>query len=480
LTTTRTANGATIRYTVLAKNIPTYRNLQLVDRLSELGYVGIDDVRAPVRMYPATTLAASVVGFMGYDDQLNQAGRYPYSGSAGVEAMLNAQLTGTDGTETYLITPNGRIPNGTTQLVEPVDGVDYDLTIDLDLQHMSDLRLAEAVKQYGARSGMAITMNVKTGEILAMSNYPTFDPNSIADPTSDGVKNLAIMDTYEPGSVEKVLTMAALVDQGLVTPQTQLVVPASIMSAGAPIKDAFQHGQIQLTAAGVIAKSSNIGMVLLARQMSKASFASYLVKYGLGTRTGIGLPEEQTGTIPGADMSDQTRDQIAFGQGLSVTAIQEAAAIAAVVNNGLYVQPTILKSATDGAGAPVALPVQETHRVISPAASLMVRQMMESMVTTTSGNPYSIDGYRTGTKSGTAQAIDPKCGCYNGLVVSFVGVAPIEDPTLLTYVVIDHPQGDVFGSVVAAPVYKDIMSVALPRYGVPTSTTTPPEYEVTW
>lgn len=201
--------------------------------------------------------------------------------------------------------------------------------------------------------------------------------------------------------------MAALTDQGLVTPDSRVDVPASISSGGGTIKDAFSHGSLVLTARGVIAYSSNIGTTLLTRKMDKATFIKYLRSFGLGTTTGIGLPGEAKGSVPTAAMPDFTRDQISFGQGLSVTAIKEAAAVAGIVNGGVYHSPTIIKSARNGQGEAVKVPVSTSRRVISAKASAEVRNMMEAVVTLEPSR--AVAGYRTIGKTGTAQRIDPSC-----------------------------------------------------------------------
>jgi len=479
LTTTKTESGTAIKYVLLAPSVVTYTNQQLTDHLNALGYVGLFREQAPVRDYPNGTLAANVVGFMTYSDALEAAGQYPWTGGEGLEYALNSTLAGTDGQEIYETSPYGEIPTGTSVVKAPTEGVSYQLTIDLGLQYMQDQRLAAVVKQTGARSGTAITMNVKTGEVLAMSTYPTFDPNAPGDSTAANLGNRAVRDAYEPGSVEKVLTFAAMVDQGLITPETRVIVPSQIDSGGTWIGDSWAHDTLHLTAAGVIAHSSNIGTVVLARQLPKATLVDYLHQFGLGSPTGIGLPGEASGSVPDASMSDQTRDQIAFGQGLSVTAIQEAAAVAAVANGGVYVSPTIIKSATTADGQAVAVPAPTTRRVVSEDTAKTVLAMMQGVVQLNRGS-FDIDGYLTAGKSGTAQAADPTTGQYNGWVYSYVGVAPADNPTLLTYVVLDHPTSGGSGTAVAAPAVRDIMAVALPRYGVPTSTAKPADLDFEW
>ncbi|MCL2784043.1 MAG: penicillin-binding protein 2, partial [Propionibacteriaceae bacterium] len=436
--------------------------------------------QAPVRNYPNGTLAANVVGYMTYSDELEESGKYPWTGGGGLEQYLNAELSGVDGQEIFESSPYGRIPIGTSIVQEPTEGISYQLTLDLGLQYMQDQRLAAAVIKSGSASGMAITMSV-SGEVLAMSSYPTFDPNDLSNATNEVLGNPIVMGPYEPGSVEKVLTLAALVDQGIITPKTHVIVPGSINSGDSTIYDAFRHDTLHLTAAGVLAQSSNIGTILMSRQMSKETFASYLAAFGLGSATGIGLPGEEEGWIPDGTMTDQTRDNIAFGQGLTVTALQEAAALAAIANKGVYVSPRIIKSATTADGRPIEIEAPEVRQVISPEASEMVMSMMEAVVEYNS-NSFDIAGFRTGGKSGTAEVVNPKCGCYRGggYVISYAGIAPIEDPQLITYVVMRYPASGSTGTSSAAPVVRDIMTVALPRYAISPSTTQSPDLPIRW
>lgn len=467
---------ADTKYVVIAKKVQAYTYLQIADRLTALGYVGLYRETAAVRTYPNGTLASNVLGFVrDSDDGVGQVG------AGGLEYGYNLQLAGVEGSEVYETSPNGKIPTGQNVLVPAQDGVTYTLTLDAGLQYMVESRLQETVDQARAVSGTAIVMNVKTGELLAMANYPSFDSNSPGTASAASLGNRAITDAYEPGSVQKVLTMAALTDSGVITPDTKVVVPSQVMSGGKPIKDAFTHNTINLTARGVVANSSNIGTVLLTRQMDKAKLVEYLRSFGLGSTTGLGLPGEASGSVPSTSLADNTRDQIAFGQGLSVTAIQEAAAVAGIVNGGIYNSPTIIKSAVTTDGKAVPVPVSTSKRVISEASSAMVLDMMESVVASKVGvSRFPIEGYRTAAKSGTAERIDPTCKCYNGYIASFVGVAPVEDPSILVYIVVDQPQGAFQGSQVAAPAYKDIMRIALQRYGVLPSSTPAPVKPIEW
>jgi cell division protein FtsI (penicillin-binding protein 3) len=473
LSQTKTEEGGDIRYVMLSRSVLNFTNLQLQQRLGALGYLGLFREQAPVRHYPNGTLAANVIGYMTFSDELAAENKYPWMGGDGLEYSHNTPLAGVDGQEVYETSPYGRIASGTSIIVQPREGISYTTTIDLGMQYMQDQRLAAAVQQNGARSGMAITMTV-TGEILAMSTYPSFDPNDISRTDPENLGNRVIRDASEPGSVHKVITMAILLDQGLISPYTQVVVPDQIKSGDAWITDSWPHPEIYLTAAGVLARSSNIGTALLARNLDKTVMSEYLALMGLGSATNIGLPVEAVGYIPDGSMSDQTRDHIAFGQGLSVTALQEASAIAALVNGGVYISPTIIKSATTSDGKPIDLPAPSVRRVIAESSSRQLLDMMETAAA------FSIPGYRVGGKSGTAEAIDPECGCYRGYVASYIGVAPVENPYLLTYVVFDHPVFGWSGTLLGAPVVQDILQVALPRYGVPTSTTPPSDIPREW
>lgn len=458
--TKKGSDGQYTRYSVVKRHVPSYTFDQISAAMKAEKLYGVFSTNDPVRNYPAGTVASNVVGFVNADGQ----------GAGGLEYTLDKQLTGTKGKESYEASTYGRIPLGQNTLVPAVNGTSYTLTLDSQLQLMVQNALSSAVNSSKAESGEAIVMNVKTGEVLAMASTPTFDSNDLAKATANQLRNRAVSDAYEPGSVEKVLTMAALADKGLVTPDTHVVVPASLASGGGRITDAFDHGTLYLTARGVIANSSNIGTSLLVRNLDKADLVSYLKKFGLGARTGIGLPGEASGYLPDASMADYTRDQISFGQGLSVTAIQEAAAVAAIVNGGVYHSPTILKSAVDGNGHAVAVPRSTTRRVISAKASAAVLDMMESVVTLTADR--AVPGYRTAGKTGTAQRVDPTCHCYRGYTASYINVGPVENPQILTYVVLNNPtKGGHQGSEVALPVVRQIMSVALPRYGVEPSTT---------
>lgn len=473
--------GKRSRYEVIARRVPAH-TFTLIRRDMSNGvggehvgkrgakrWYGVFGETDPIRSYPNRATGSNVVGFVNGEGD----------GASGLEFALQKELQGVDGTSTFDHSTYGRIPLGNNTMVPARDGASYQLTIDSDLQWMTDQFLAEGIQKAGAKTGTAVAMNVKTGEVLALSMLPTFDASNPGAADSKDLGNRAITQAYEPGSTQKVLTMAALADQGLVTPDTKVRVPSKIASGSGYVRDSFEHDTLQLTARGVVAQSSNIGTIELARQMNKAELRGYLSSFGLGSRTGIGLPGETAGQLPAETMADYTRDQISFGQGLSVNSVQMAAALASVVNGGTYHQPTIIKSAQDADGKELDRKEPTSRKVISEEASAMTVNMMEA-VTMAKPEERSIPGYRVAGKSGTAQRYDPKCKCYNGFTASYVGVAPAEDPQILVYVVIDQPAHGNLGSRLALPVVNQMLQVALPRYNVLPSTSKAPKEPLTF
>jgi cell division protein FtsI (penicillin-binding protein 3) len=261
-------------------------------------------------------------------------------------------------------------------------------------------------------------------------------------------------------------------------------VPLRLRTGGRYIKDAFTHEApiLKLNLRGIIARSSNIGTAILARQMSTETLYRYLTSFGLGARTGIELPGESRGILASPPkMANGQRDQMAFGQALSVTGVQQAAAVASVVNGGVYHPPTIIKRVTDADGREVPLERQPARRVISTESSAQVRDLMGAVIESPTGRKgLKLSRYTSGGKTGTAQRADPACRCYRGYVTSFIGFAPLDDPRILTYVVVTDPKSAQSGTGSAAPVYKDLMNVVLPRYSVVPDARPPADRPTEW
>jgi cell division protein FtsI (penicillin-binding protein 3) len=446
------------RFVYLKKKVPALTYSALSTDLANRDLRGIFREGDPIRTYPNGSVGASVVGFVGADGD----------GLAGLERTLNAQLAGVEGKETFESAPNGsKIPLGRRSITPARNGLSFQLTLDSEVQWAAERRLAEQVAKTRADSGFAIVMDVKTGQVIALANAPSYDSSKPQAAPSEDRGNRAISAPYEPGSVQKILTAAALIDSGTATPSTRVIIPGRLASGGRSIKDHFSHGVLRYTMRGVIADSSNIGTALLTRQLDKQRLHDYLVSFGLGSTTTIELPGESAGIIPKPDMADGQRDRVAFGQAIAVTGIQEAAAVAGVVNGGIYNPPTLIKKAIDGEGNEVAVPRAPQRRVISEKSSVEVRDLMRAVIDSENGQRnLKLERYTTGGKTGTAQRADTSCRCYRGYVTSFVGFAPLDDPQILTYVVISNPRNGDTGTATAVPAYRDIMAVALPRYSV--------------
>lgn len=457
-------------YAKIKDGVPaaTYRALALA--MSEAGLVGLDSTSSPTRSYPNKTLASNVLGFV------NAKG----VGASGLEYVLEKNLAGKAGKEIYEQSSSGeKIPMGNNVLIPAQNGQDYQLTIDLGLQWQVEQILANQVIKTKAKAGYVVVTNPKTGEILALVNYPSFDANQPGKAKASDRGNRAVTDSYTPGSVQKLLTFAALLDQDLVDPDEVVTVPGKIKSGDNWVRDAWSHGTVKYYARGVVAKSSNIGTIKLARRATKQSLHDYMVSFGLGTKTNVGLPGEASGSLPAANMPDYARDGMSFGgSAVSTTLLQMASAVGAIANGGVYNPPQLVKSRTlaDGTVEPIAS--GDPHRVISVDAAGKVLSMMEAMAQSSTSKRFDVAGYRVGAKTGTSKKLDTKCGCFRGLVTSAISVAPVENPQVLVYAVLDDPKRGSSGSAVAGPVVQSVMSLALARYAVPQSTTKAPKLAI--
>jgi len=462
------------RFAYVARRVPSTLAMDVVAEAKALGYKGIDTRSDPLREYPAHDVAANLIGFMGGVGQ-------PLGG---LELTFNKMLAGTDGSEKYEVGAGNRLPLGDSTTVAPQNGQDLHTTIDRDVQWYVQRVLRQTVLGARGDSGSAVVMDSRTGELIAVADYPTFDAdNPLVSPKED-LGSRALSDVYEPGSVEKVLTLSSLIDAGKVTPHTKIVVPGAYPVLDTSIKDWFPHDRLHLTLTGVLAKSSNIGTVRAAEQFTPRQLHDYLASFGLGTRTGIGVRGESAGLLPAAGIwSILSRATIAFGQGVSVNAVQMAAAINTVANGGVYVSPSLIQgSATTDTGQVVGTDVTSTHRVISTAAARAMSMMMERVLDPEEGVApgAAIPGYRVAGKTGTAQRVDPKCGCYRGFTVSFAGFAPADDPRFTVYVVVQNPRDGKGGGSTAGPAFQKIMSHLLRRYGIEPTGTEPSHLPVEW
>jgi cell division protein FtsI (penicillin-binding protein 3) len=447
---------------------------QIKDEMKAQRLVGLYTQPDPVRSHPNGDVAANVIGFVGAEGK----------GLGGLEYGLNEQLSGTDGKAIYEVDARGnRIPLANHTVAEPKPGVSAQLTIDRDLQWYAQQRIAQQVKLTKAESGSVVLIDTKTGELLVAATYPSFDPDKPAAAKKDDRGNRVLEQVYEPGSVQKVVTMAALADAGLINLNTRFTVPGALRVGGKTVHDHFDHGTLRLTASGVIAKSSNIGTIMAAQQMPVAQFVKYLYKFGFNAQTGIGFPGESRGIMPpGDEWSELTRSNVAFGQGLSANAVQMAAAVNAVANGGVYVPPKLVRNYLDASGNVVPVESQPSRRVVSAQAAKQVTTMMEA-VTGDGGTAKTarIAGYRVAGKTGTAQETGPECGGrYCRWATSFAGFAPADNPRFVGYVVLQNPTNGRSGGGQGGPVFRDVMSYALQKYAVPPTGAEPPETKLTW
>jgi cell division protein FtsI (penicillin-binding protein 3) len=459
----------------IARRVPSTKARAVVEEIDRRGFKGIYTRRDPVRTYPAADVAANLVGFMNAEGDAAE----------GAELMFDRVLAGKDGSATYETGGGNRIPLGDNSTVPARSGDDLSLTIDRDVQWYTQRVVRSAVQSSGGSSGAAVVMDTRTGELLALADYPTYDANQPTLSPKRDLGSRALRDVYEPGSVEKVLTASSLIDAGKVTPDTRITVPSQLRRQDRVIHDYFQHGKLRLTLTGVIAKSSNIGTVLAASQFEHRELYDYLRKFGLGSRTGIGVHGESAGVLNDwRSWSQINQDTIAFGQGLAVNAVQMAAAVNVVANDGVYVKPSLVKGEVPTSdGQVVGSGTTTERRVIGSRAARLTGEMMESVTNPETGTAPAagIDGYRVAGKTGTAQRVGKHCRCYDGtFTVSFAGFAPADAPRFLVYIVVQDPKNGGGGGSIGGPAFHKIMSYVLQRYAVPPTGSTAPTPRIEW
>lgn len=415
------------------------------------------------RVYPAGDLAANVLGFVGQEGQ----------GLSGLEHALDDRLAGADGTATYEVGAGGRhIPMGESRTVAPVSGGDLRLTIDRDIQWISQRAVTDAVARSGAVSGAAVVLDAGSGDVLAMASAPTFDPNRPGDAPAQDRGNRVLTEVFEPGSTGKAITAAAVVEEGVVDADTPFTVPPVLERGGRAFHDSEEHPTLELTFTGVMAKSSNIGTILAAERLSPEKLHEYYARFGIGTPSGLGLPGESRGILaPAQQWSSSQRYTVPFGQGYAVNALQMASVYATLANDGVRVTPRVVSGWTDGEGRFVAAPEPERRRVVSADTAREVRGMLEAVVGEGGTAPgAAIPGYRVAGKTGTANRVDPETGRYSGYTASFIGIAPADGSAgrrLVVAVTLQDPKNGHYGGVLAAPVFRQVMSFALQSLRLP-------------
>ena len=462
------------RFQYVARRVPATRARSIVAAIEARGFTGVSTRRDPVRSYPADDVAANLVGFM------NAEGR----AAEGAELMFDRLLAGTNGSASYEVGGGNRIPLGDNSTVPPKRGHDLQLTIDRDVQWYTQRVLRSAVQRSRSASGSAVVMDTRSGQLLAVADFPTYDANEPALSAKEDLGTPALRETFEPGSVQKVLTLSSLIDAGKVTPRTRITVPPVLPRGDKVIHDWFPHPTKHFTLTGVVARSSNIGTVLAASEFTHRQLYDYLRRFGLGAPTGIGVNGEAAGMLaPWQDWSQINQDTIAFGQGVSVNAVQMAAAVNAIANGGVYVAPSLVKGrATTAGGAVVGSDTTTEHRVISARAARQTATMMESVTNPETGTAAKagIEGYRVAGKTGTAQVVENGRYSEKKFFASFAGFAPADKPRFLVYVLVKNPRNGGGGGSIGGPAFQKMMRYVLTKYAVPPTGTRPPTPKIEW
>jgi cell division protein FtsI (penicillin-binding protein 3) len=425
--------------------------------------IGFFPERVFIREYPSGELISSLIGFV-RDDGV---------GASGIEFGMNSLITGKEGRYSYARGNGAEIPGSQQELVAAKAGTNIRLTIDRDVQWVAAEAIASAVKQYKASSGTVIVMDPKTGAIVAHATAPTFNPNNTKKVALSLMRNPSVQDVYEPGSTGKVMTMAAALEEKVVTPTTVMRVPYKIKRAGEFFHDHERHPDKQLTTTGILAESSNTGTILIGEKLSNDLLHEYLTKFGIGVKTGSGLPGESAGILrPVSNWSGTTAPTVAFGQGYSVTAMQATSVFATIANNGVRVSPTVIAGTSDASGHFTPAANRTTTRVISEDTAVKLRTMMESVVGVNGTAPSAaIPGYRVAGKTGTAERYDSRTGRYSGYTASFIGFAPADAPRYVMSVTIQDPKNGHYGGALGGPVFKKVMTFVLQsKHVAPTGT----------
>jgi cell division protein FtsI (penicillin-binding protein 3) len=436
-------------------------DLTVATRVEALDLPGIGFLDEPKRYYPGGDLASQVLGFVGVDG----------GGLAGLELQYQDLLSGRPGS---LVVEQGAtgapIPQGLREDVRPVRGRDLVLTLDKDLQFHAERALADAVARNGALGGTVIVMEPRTGDVLAMATSPAFDANEFADVPAEVTRNRSVTDVYEPGSVNKVITAAAAIEEGAIGLHERLWVPDRYQVGDKLFHDSHRHPPVAMTLTDVIAESSNVGTIMTAQRLGADRLDLYLRAFGFGRTTGIEFPGEADGILMAADdWWSTSMGTIPIGQGIAVTPLQMVSVYATIANGGLRVAPRLVRGDVDARGTLLEASPPEAVRVVSSRTARKVTGMLARAVETGTGQEAQIPGYWVAGKTGTARKpLEDALGYSEDYVASFIGFAPARRPRLVVAAILDEPE-TVYGGVAAAPLFREVTRFALAHLRVPTA-----------
>jgi cell division protein FtsI (penicillin-binding protein 3) len=436
-------------YSVLAKQV----DLPTAKRIERLDLQGIGQDPDSRRTYPQGELAAQVIGAVGSENE----------GLTGLEAGEESVLSGTDG-ERRIVTDATGEPIRLETAQEAEDGEDIQLTLDPAIEGKTEEVLAEVGETYAPKGATAIVMDPRNSQVLAMANWPPVDPTDLSSASSEDLINRATGFTYEPGSTFKAFTVSAALEEKEVTPETSFYLPSQLHVADRIIEDAEARPPITLTVAQILAQSSNVGAATIGLKLGSQRFSRWIDRFGFGRPTGVQFPAEERGIVPKLDQySGSTMGNLPIGQGLAVTPMQMMAGYQAIANGGILRRPQLIEKVGEE-----AVPEPKGRRVIDASVAAQVREMLEGVLAAGgTASEVSVPGYALAGKTGTAQVAENGTYSETKYVASFIGFAPAQDPQLLVSVIVDQPQGDIYGGSVAAPAFGKIAAFALPYLGVP-------------
>lgn len=428
-------------------------DLATAAKVEALDIEGIGELPGSRRTYPQGEMAGQVIGAVGSENQ----------GLTGLEAGEEDVLGGSDG-ERRIVNDALGDPIRLETVEEAEDGEDIQLTLDPVIQRETERALAGVGEAYSPKGATAIVVDPRSSEVLAMANWPPVDPSNLEEATNEDLLNKATGFTYEPGSTFKAFTVAAALEEKTVTPTSEFVLPPVLQVADRTIEDSHPRGTETMSVATILAHSSNVGAATIGLGLGAEKFDRWIRRFGFGRPTGIQYPAEEQGLLLDLDeYSGSTLGNEAMGQGLSVTPIQMVAGYTAIANGGMLRPPQLVKQVGDE-------PVEEPKgkRVISPQVSSEIREMLEGVLAPGgTASEVSVPGYTLAGKTGTAEVAENGEYSDSKYVASFIGFAPAQNPQLLAAVIVDQPQGEIYGGSVAAPAFGQIAEFALPYLGVP-------------